>query len=175
MTEITLPQIDENVVEYIIGKWLKTAGDTVMQNEPILEVETDKVTMEVVAESAGVITKILADEGDVLQPGAALCQLEIEVASKAGPVLEMDNKQRTTVNGQRNGSQLPLKSIVEEPEKEIRLSPVVNRMVVEHALDIALIDGTGRNGRITKKDVLAFLDREESRVEREISDQLSVV
>ncbi|MEM9777487.1 MAG: dihydrolipoamide acetyltransferase family protein [Chloroflexota bacterium] len=164
MTEITLPQIDENVVEYTIGKWLKTVGEPVAENEPILEVETDKVTMEVVAESAGVIAQILVNEGDVLRPGAVLCHLDIDGSAVAK--LEMGNTQRTTNNGQRNGTQLPMKTVLAEPERELRLSPVVSRMVAEHALDVTLIDGTGRNGRITKKDVVAFLNIEKSREKR---------
>ena len=74
--EIRLPQIDENVVEYTIGRWLKTAGDMVEANEPICEVETDKVTMEVVAEMAGQLTELLAAEGDQLRPGDLLAMLD---------------------------------------------------------------------------------------------------
>ena len=66
MIEITLPQIDENVVEYTIGVWLKNVGEWVDANDAIVEVESDKVTMEVVAESAGTMTEILAQPGDCL-------------------------------------------------------------------------------------------------------------
>ena len=169
--EIRLPQIDENVVEYTIGRWLKTAGDMVEANEPICEVETDKVTMEVVAEMAGQLTELLAAEGDQLQPGDLLAMLDPQPVSIPAAVSPHGETPEPMTK--------PLLSIEPPPAVEKRLSPVVSRMVAEHNLDITHIVGTGRNGRVTKKDVLAYLkeDRSEKREEEQLavnSEQLTV-
>lgn len=155
MIEIVLPHLDENVVEYTIGRWLKKAGDMVQLNEPILEVETDKVTMEVVAESAGMLTELFANAGDVLKPGALLANLEWQAVAEA-----------VAVSAPQPSSPQNFKMVPEPAEKEVRLSPVVARMCQEHNLEPTLIDGTGKNGRITKKDVQAFLEVSEVRSER---------
>ncbi len=149
MTEITLPKIDENVVEYTIGVWLKNVGEWVDANDAIVEVETDKVTMEVVAESAGTMTEILAQPGDVLRPGDLLAKLK--PAEGDLPVVSTPVQHASATVPQ------VLKTVAETPKKELRLSPVVGRMIAEHHLDVDQLVGSGKNGRITKKDVLAFL------------------
>ena len=146
MLEIVLPHLDENVVEYTIGRWLKSAGDAVQANEPILEVETDKVTMEVVAVSAGTLTELLASEGDVLKPGAQLAHLDPQ--NVAEPVAASSIKQAVPQ---------VLKTVPEPTAKEVRLSPVVARMCQEHNLEPALIEGSGKNGLVTKKTMPALL------------------
>ena len=85
MIEIRLPQIDENVTEYTIGHVLKNVGDSIALNEVFIEVETDKVSMEVAAEAAGVIEEILIEPGDVMRPGDLLARLS-PVSTVAQPV-----------------------------------------------------------------------------------------
>ena len=164
MLKITLPHLDENVVEYTIGRWLKSVGDTVQQNEPILEVETDKVTMEVVAESAGTLVELLASEGDVLKPGALLAHLDTQ--NIAAPAATSTPNQPVPQ---------VLKTVPEPAAREMRLSPVVARMCQEHKLEPALIEGSGKNGRVTKKDVLAYIEKSEVRGQKsELPVQLQV-
>ena len=136
MIEITLPNLDENVTEYTIGRWLKSVGDQIKASEPILEVETDKVTMEISAEVDGTLTEILVTTGDVLQPGTNLAFVS--------PINHKVPVETTAVS--------PTKT-----QKETRLTPVVARMVQEHNLDVTTIQGTGKNGRVTKKDILTYL------------------
>lgn len=150
MFKIVLPNLDENVTEYTVGRWLKSVGDAVEASEPILEVETDKVTMEIVAEVAGELAEIVANEGDVLQPGAPLATLTTEKTPT--PVASSP----TPSSPPRPSSPRPSPS----PNRETRLTPVVARMVSEHDLDVAQIEGTGKNGRVTKKDVVAYLKDE---------------
>ena len=142
MHKLTLPTLDENVTEYTIGRWLKNIGDEVAVSEPLLEVETDKVTMEIVSEWNGRLSQQLASEGDVLKPGAELGTIEPQNV----PV---------PVNGSKTIS--PKNRTPVSPKKETRLTPVVARMVAEHNLDVSVIPGSGKNGRVTKKDVMAFL------------------
>ncbi|MEM7799124.1 MAG: dihydrolipoamide acetyltransferase family protein [Chloroflexota bacterium] len=149
MIEIRLPKIDDNVLEYTIGRWLKAAGDTVVKNEPILEVETDKVTMEVVAEESGILAEIKAQEGDVLQPDAVLAVLTTDSETMINSKPEVALAAAVTTPITSKASRLPV--------KQKQLTPVVARMVAEHAIDIDQINGSGRNGRITKKDVLRYL------------------
>ena len=137
MHKLTLPTLDENVTEYTIGRWLKSVGDPVTISEPLLEVETDKVTMEIVSEWNGRLVTQSAAEGDVLKPGGVL-----------GTVEPLNEPMLKTQNG-ATSPEAP------KPKMETRLTPVVARMLVEHSLDVTKIVGTGKNGRVTKKDVMA--------------------
>ena len=152
MIEIKLPQIDENVVEYTIGQWLKAAGDVVAIDEAILEVETDKVTMEVSADSAGTLMTLLAEAGDVMRPG--------EVLARLAPLdqTQENGTEKVATEAQAVPSSQRLKTVPVRREKEARLSPVVARMVAQHDIDVSLIEGTGKSGRVTKGDVQAYLD-----------------
>lgn len=156
MFKLKLPALDENVLEYKVGHWLKSVGESVAVGEPVLEVETDKVTMEVSAEVAGTLSELVAAEGDVLAPGAMLAMIETESAE-----LPIANGQSSIVS--------------EKPRRETRLTPVVARMVSEHQLDVTKIEGTGRNGRITKKDVQAYLKDEGGRQKAKISNLQSPI
>ncbi|MEM7346474.1 MAG: 2-oxo acid dehydrogenase subunit E2 [Chloroflexota bacterium] len=132
-TTLTLPALDENIADYTVIKWLKHPGDVIAINDPLLEVETDKVTMEVGAELAGTLLDIIAKPGMVIHPGGELATL------------------------QREGTQSERTARC----KTQRLTPVVARLVAEHNLDLSQLTGTGSQGRVTKKDVLAFLSKQE--------------
>lgn len=143
MTEIILPVLDENVTEYKIAQWLKQVGDSVALNEPILEVDTDKVTMEVVAELAGVLGEQAVAVGDTVLAGAVLGRMNVN-GSAESPQPTAD----TTHHAPRTT----------HSDMSTKMTPVVARMVAEHNVDITQIDGTGRGGRVTKRDVQAFLE-----------------
>lgn len=129
----TLPTLDENVTEYRISYWVKQVGDSFVANEPLLEVETDKVTMEVVAESDGVLMEQVVEVGMVVHSGAVLGHIEVGAIEEA------------------------LLAEKVAARKQHKMTPVVARMVAENELDIKQIRGTGRDGRVTKKDVEAYL------------------
>jgi 2-oxoglutarate dehydrogenase E2 component (dihydrolipoamide succinyltransferase) len=148
-TEVTMPQLGESVVEGTIGKWLKQPGEHVEQYEPLLEVVTDKVDTEVPAPVAGVVREIKAEEGATVRVGEVLAILdgatdELPASNSAPP---------TVPHPQREAGSPPV-------------SPVVARMVTEHNLDITKIEGTGLNSRVTKQDVLRYLEQKEGRKQK---------
>jgi 2-oxoglutarate dehydrogenase E2 component (dihydrolipoamide succinyltransferase) len=143
-----MPQLGESVVEGKISRWLKRVGDPVKLFEPLLEVETDKVTTEVTAGGDGVLVKLYANEGDVVKAGALIALI--------GDVGENDPHQNPhphpnpLFEGERgpNGS-------------SARISPVVARIAAEHNVDVSQVHGTGEGGRVTKKDILAYVAQRE--------------
>lgn len=170
-TEIVMPRLGEGVIEGVIAKWLKAEGEAVAQYEPILEIETDKVTTEATAEVPGTLLKILVPEGETVSVGTVLAYigepgeaLPGEDGREQQPAAQpAEAAKPAPVNG---GRQRPVRE--ESPVRPIsrgpfpaRISPVVARMVAEHELDLNRISGSGLGGRITKKDVLAYLERQE--------------
>lgn len=161
---IILPEMGEGVIEGTIGQWLKKEGDTVKRYDPIIEIETDKVTTEVVAEDEGILLKILVEAGATVPVGTVLgvmgsektAEATIPAAAPAAPtpVMAMPASKPIHTNGQP-------KTATRQTEVGW-ISPVVARMAAEHELDLRQIGGTGRDGRITKQDVLAYLETQEA-------------
>jgi|TARA_R110002126_G_scaffold13118_1_gene55832 2-oxoglutarate dehydrogenase E2 component (dihydrolipoamide succinyltransferase) len=144
MTEILVPTLGESVSEATVATWLKKEGEAVKADEPIVELETDKVTLEVNAPSDGVLTKISAAEGDNVEVGALLG--EIEVGASASDAAPKESK----------AAEAPKAAAVSDDDE--KLSPAVQKMVDEHSLDASKIAGTGKDGRLIKEDVQKFLD-----------------
>lgn len=145
-TQVIMPQLGESVVEGTILRWLKREGDPVTSLEPLLEVSTDKVDTEVPAPADGVLLKILIPEGTTVEKGTPLAvigQAGEQISDK--PVQASSAPAVTKTEAATNGSG--------------HVTPVVARMVAEHGLDLAQIEGTGRGGRVTKKDVEQYLER----------------
>ena len=150
--EIRVPELGESVTEATIGKWFKSPGETFARDEPLVELETDKVTIEVPAPVAGIIDEVLVGEGETVEVGALL-----------GTISENDRGAARPEDGRK---------AAEEPEPEkakapagkaaapatMPLSPAVRKLVAEHDLDPATITGTGKGGRLTKADVLAAIE-----------------
>jgi 2-oxoglutarate dehydrogenase E2 component (dihydrolipoamide succinyltransferase) len=141
MKEIHVPSLGESVTEATIAKWYKKVGDSVKVDETLLEIETEKVTMEVYAPSDGVIENILKQEGEVVAVGELVANI------KEGKV----NTTAATNN--------EVKSVEAIKNKEIDLSPAVKKMVAENNISPASIEGTGKDGRITKGDVINVLQQ----------------
>jgi len=150
MSNFTLPPLSDGINEVTITRWIKKTGDTVAINEVIAEVETDKITIEIAADRAGKLGKIVADIGAKVCVGDVLAQVDASSVYEKASITEIH---------------LPTAIAIHPtpPAYTGRLSPVVSRMVAEHHLDPNLISGTGENGRITKHDVLAYLEKQESR------------
>ena len=178
-TNIIMPEMGEGVIEGTVVTWLKREGDPVKEDEAVLEVETDKVTVEINAESSGTLLKQYTQAGETVpvgtvlatigQPGEEPAQDDTSgIAETAKPerndgedvVTEPEAVERVPINGQSHQREgvSPNRSI-----DGVRVSPVVARMVQEHDLDVTQIKGTGRSGRITKRDVLAYLDQRQTR------------
>ena len=146
--DITVPQLGESVTEATVAKWFKSIGDAVNRDEPLVELETDKVTLEVNAAEAGTLTEIAAAEGAEVGVGALLGIINAgsaAIAAKAPPAA-------TNLSG-------PVPAAPAEPDADAALSPAVRKLVDENRLDPSRITGTGKDGRLTKGDVLAHLEK----------------
>jgi 2-oxoglutarate dehydrogenase E2 component (dihydrolipoamide succinyltransferase) len=172
-TEIRVPALGESVTEAIVGKWFKKAGEAVKADEPVVELETDKVTLEVNAPSAGVISQIIAKEGETVAVGAVLGAIGEGAGAGAAPAQADkgagEKVSQAATNGQRpqaeQGSPNPaLKSPPAQAQAapsggRETLSPAVRKAVTENNLDPASIPGSGRDGQLLKGDVLSALER----------------
>ena len=156
MTDITVPTLGESVSEAIIAKWLKAEGDEVQADEALVELETDKVTLEVNAPEAGVIAKITVGEGETVEVGAVLG--EIKAGTAANDSKKSAKKEEPKKEAAASSAKAPE---VKEASagSDIKLSPAVRKMVNDNNLDPAQITGTGKDGRITKEDVQKFMEQ----------------
>ncbi|WNM63053.1 dihydrolipoamide acetyltransferase family protein [Candidatus Nitrospira neomarina] len=147
-TDIVMPQLGESIAEGTIVKWLVPLGAQVKKDDSLLEVETDKVALDIPSPATGALTEILIQEGETVPVGTLLARLDYH--SESG-------------NGDSATSTIPVSSghghstISGSPDL---LSPAVRDLAAKHQVDLSLITGTGMNGRITKKDILEFLDKQ---------------
>src|SRR2546425_3610145 len=167
-TRVVMPQLGESVHEGTISRWLVKPGDRVVESEPLLEVDTDKVSAEVPSPVSGVLREILAKEGQTVQAGAEIAVVEVgadgEVAGKQpAEAPEVPSPPR----GETSGAPAPKAREGAEPAKppapapvvesgEHRYSPAVQMQASELGVDLAKVQGTGIGGRVTKKDVEQF-------------------
>jgi 2-oxoglutarate dehydrogenase E2 component (dihydrolipoamide succinyltransferase) len=152
-TDVTVPSLGESITEATLGQWLKQPGDAVAADEPLASLETDKVAIEVNAPAAGVMGEQLVAEGDNVSVGAVIARIENGSAAAPGAPAEA-----AAAGGQAEGGDIELREDEGEEGEEgghLTLSPAVRRVVLEHGLDPSRIKGTGKDGRLTKDDVLA--------------------
>ncbi|KEQ55268.1 2-oxoglutarate dehydrogenase complex dihydrolipoyllysine-residue succinyltransferase [Sphingobium chlorophenolicum] len=149
-TEVKVPTLGESVTEATVGQWLKKPGDAVKADEPIVSLETDKVAVDVPAPVAGVLGDIVAKEGDTVEVGALLAYVNEGAAAAAAPAAAPAAKAEAAAPA-------PAASAPADDEEggNLTLSPAVRRLVLEHGLDPSKIKGTGKDGRLTKDDVVA--------------------
>jgi 2-oxoglutarate dehydrogenase E2 component (dihydrolipoamide succinyltransferase) len=145
--EITVPQLGESVTEATVAKWFKSIGDAVTRDEPLVELETDKVTLEVNAAEAGTLTEIAAAEGSEVEVGALLGIINAGGATSAAKAPPAETKAPEPAPADAGS------------DVGTALSPAVRKLVDDNKLDPAQITGTGKDGRITKGDVLAHLEK----------------
>ena len=146
--EITVPTLGESVADATVARWIKTTGDAVAADEPVVELETDKVTLEVPAPAAGTLGEIIAAEGSNVEVGAVLAMVnegDVAAVAKPTPVKEAPAAAPAV-------DAAPASTTADMP-----LSPAVRRLVEENKLNPASIRGTGVDGRLTKADVLAHM------------------
>ena len=147
-TEIIVPTLGESVTEATVAKWFKAEGDAVAVDEPILELETDKVTLEVNASTAGTLSEIAAKEGENVEVGALLGMIGEGGAAPA--------KKAEAAAQEAPAEAAPSTPAADDDDKD-KLSPAVRKLVDENNLDAGQISGTGKDGRLTKGDVLMFM------------------
>ncbi|HCG90968.1 MAG TPA: hypothetical protein DEZ08_03920 [Dehalococcoidia bacterium] len=160
--QIKLPQVGESIVEGTVSKWLKVEGDTVGKYDPLVEIVTDKVTIEVPSPASGVISKILITEGTTVAVGESIAEIEISdttdsvieppIASSRIGFLVTDIQQVGPTGGTPTDNE-PSKHL---ENATLQLSPVVRKLASELKIDLSKIQGSGINGRITKNDILAY-------------------
>lgn len=143
--EIKAPQLPESVPDGTIATWYKNVGDSVSRDEPLVDIETDKVVIEVVAPADGVLTEILKDSGETIVSNEAIANIE---AAAAAPAVEAPGAEASAAATAPAGS---------EAEGDSLLSPAARKMAEENNLDVTTIKGTGKDGRVTKEDVVHHL------------------
>jgi 2-oxoglutarate dehydrogenase E2 component (dihydrolipoamide succinyltransferase) len=165
MTDIMTPALGESVTEATVAHWSKKAGDAVKRDDVLVELETDKVSLEVVALADGVLTAIDAEEGVTVVPGQRLGQLGQGSAPSAAPAVEAKTEIPPAAPAKPAAAPLPPAparsaepAVKPAPRSDIPLSPSVQRIATESNLDTSKIVGGGRDGRITKGDALAALE-----------------
>ena len=175
---IELPQVGESVVEGIIERWLKKPGDEVEKYDPLVEVVTDKVNMEMPAPFSGVLTRIVAQEGETISVGAVIAEMDTSDADAAASQSQPAQVSETIIStmgvlvesnvnlgptGSPTVEEVPVIPPPSPPgQRRAVYSPVVMRLAAEHNVDLTQVVGSGINGRITKKDVLDFLTKEQT-------------
>ncbi|PGT87672.1 MULTISPECIES: dihydrolipoamide acetyltransferase family protein [Bacillaceae] len=148
--QIKMPQLGESVTEGTISKWLVAVGDTVNKYDPLAEVMTDKVNAEVPSSFTGVISELIAEEGDTLAVGEVICTIEVSGIEHKGESKEVTKNNKESVS-EHNVS-------MNDQSNKKRYSPAVLRIAQEHDINLELVNGTGAGGRITRKDLLKLIE-----------------
>ncbi len=165
MAEIRVPILGESVTEATIGKWFKQAGDAVAVDEPLVELETDKVTVEVPAPAAGVLTDIAAKSGETIAVGALLGEIKEQAAGAAAAAARPPRSEQKTDGGASakpaEAEPRPRAAVKSEapPSAALPLSPSVRKIAAETGLEPSTVPGSGKDGRVTKADMLAAIER----------------
>ena len=174
MAEIRVPVLGELVTEATIGKWFKKAGDVVAVDEPVVELETDKVTIEVPSPAAGVLTDVAAKDGETVAVGALLGAIkegagavpagrpdqktERAKAVDAGPEQPQLKEDRPPAEATARAA--PLKTVAAKVAgADMPVAPSVRKLAAETGMDVSAVPGTGKDGRVTKGDMLAAIER----------------
>src|SRR5947199_311266 len=163
MTEIRVPTLGESVTEATIGKWFKKPGDPVAADEPLVELETDKVTIEVPAPAAGVLAEIAAKDGETVAVGALLGQIKDGGAAKAAPSALPAAPQPAAPPPPKAAAQPAPPPEPKPAPAGAPLAPSVRRLAAESSVDPAAVAGSGKDGRVTKGDMLAEIERAAAR------------
>ncbi len=168
-TTIVFPEMGEGVIEGTLTRWLVHEGQVVQAYDPLAELETDKVTTEISTEVGGTVLELCVQEGELVPVDTILAY--IGEAGDALPEVHGEAALIETHDGQQRAD-LAVNGVVAAGPASYqgRISPVVGRMAAEHGLDLALVTGTGRDGRITKDDVLAYLERVDAEPDKAVTE-----
>ena len=160
MADIMTPALGESVTEATVARWTKKAGDAVRKDEILVELETDKVSLEVAAPSDGVLSEILAGEGDTVEPGTVLGKMS-EGGAAAAPA-----KAEDAPKAEAPKAEAPPEPKAEAPKAQAQpevmtskpAAPSAQRIATENSLDLSKVGGSGKDGRVTKGDAIAALE-----------------
>src|SRR6476646_4390323 len=160
MTEIRVPTLGESVTEATMGRWFKKPGDAVAVDEPLVELETDKVTIEVPAPSAGTLGEISAKDGETVAVGALLGQINDGAAGAAvKPAAAPAKAAPAAAPPPPAAAAAPAAAAQKAPPTDAPLAPSVRKISAESGIDAATVPGSGKDGRVTKGDMLAAIEK----------------
>jgi 2-oxoglutarate dehydrogenase E2 component (dihydrolipoamide succinyltransferase) len=184
--EVPMPQMGESIAEGTVSKWLKQVGDEVGRDEPLLEISTDKVDAEIPSPAAGTLVEVVVEEGATVEVGTVVAFIETEKGAAAAPPQKAKappEDEKPAEPKKSAARKAPEPAVATEPERAAaksaapavdgreetaderlrrRSTPLVRRIAAEHDVDIADVEGTGHAGRVTKQDIMAFLDQREA-------------
>src|SRR5947209_4356391 len=179
-TDVVMPQMGESIFEGTITKWLKKPGDKVQRDEPLFEISTDKVDAEIPAPASGVLQEIKVTEGTTVgvntvvgtiavdgesaaaKPAAAPAKPTVSESTAGAPPAVAASRPRTPAQE----TQPQASPATQDDEQETRSSPLVRKIAREHGVSLSQITGTGLGGRITKQDIMQFIENQSSQPAR---------
>jgi pyruvate dehydrogenase E2 component (dihydrolipoamide acetyltransferase) len=164
-TDVIMPQMGESIFEGTITKWLKKPGDKVQRDEPLFEISTDKVDAEIPAPASGVLQEIVVAEGNTVQVNTIVGTISADGESTApaksataAPAVPAASPKKAAPQPQAT-PQADGSSEGETHDEDVRSSPLVRKIAREHSVDLSRVAGTGLGGRITKQDIMAFIEK----------------
>jgi len=165
-TDIIMPQMGESIVEGTITKWLKKPGDKVQRDEPLFEISTDKVDAEIPAPASGVLQEIKVAEGTTVGVNTVVGTIAADGEAKAAPAkaapAPAPQAKEEKKDEKKSAAPPPTASAPQQDsaqDEEARSSPLVRKIAREHGVNLSQVSGTGLGGRITKQDIMAFVER----------------
>jgi len=162
-TDVIMPQMGESIFEGTITKWLKKPGDKVQRDEPLFEISTDKVDAEIPAPASGTLQEIKVSEGTTVQVNTVVGTIATDgegtaaaarAPAPAAPAQAAERKETLEPSAPE------VRPVPATHEEDVRSSPLVRKIAREHNVDLARVSGTGLGGRITKQDIMAFIERQ---------------
>jgi pyruvate/2-oxoglutarate dehydrogenase complex dihydrolipoamide acyltransferase (E2) component len=162
LVDVVMPQMGVSVSEGTIVAWRATVGDTIAYEAPIVDISTDKIDTEVPAPAAGVVAEVLVEEGTTVSVGTLLARIAVGGGAAGGENDEVgEASEAAAAQGETpapaTDSPAPAPAVAMQGQVR-RYSPVVQRIAAEHGLDLDGVEGTGRGGRVTKKDVMRAVE-----------------
>jgi 2-oxoglutarate dehydrogenase E2 component (dihydrolipoamide succinyltransferase) len=159
MADIRVPTLGESVTEATIGRWFKHAGDSVTVDEPLVELETDKVTIEVPAPAGGVLSEILVKDGETVAPGALLGQIKEGTGAPAKPAAAPAAAAAPSAKPAPPPQAAPAPAAPKAAPADAPLAPSVRKLAAESGVSASTVPGSGKDGRVTKGDMLDAIAR----------------
>jgi len=172
---VTMPQLGETVTEGTILRWLVKVGDEVKEDDPILEISTDKVDTEVPSPFNGTVSSLLVEEGETVEVGASLLELDGDKTKTNDTPPKEEPKEDNVQDPNPDVDEVQNPNIVKTPKEKqnLKLSPVVRKLAVEHNIDLEKVQGTGKNGRIKRQDIEKIISSGQGVISTEkIAEQL---